>query len=817
MSRFCWRLALCWLGVFPFLPSGEAPPGFAAAPPSRDKGKVAKEDTPLPKGALARYGSLAWRHSSWVHGLSFSRNGRFLASASADGTACVWSPATGKVVSRFTGHRGPVQCVAFFPDGMTVATGGDDSSLHFWRATTGKQLHGIPNVDRLHSLAVSPNGKFIAAGGMLGVWLFDTRTGERIYVVRWPTRARSYRIKSLMFSPNGKVLAAWGTDSTVRLYEARTGEPHAGPFYSPAPLTFSRAGTSLFTGGKGGINEYDVATGTRLRRFGKHGSSHFFLTSPDGKVLACEDGSCGVRFWDLRTGAELRNLGRQPTSFLCGTFFPDSKRLAVGGQDGVIRLWDVGTAKPVDASSDPVGVRALGFSRDGRHIGIGGRGDNIPVWDWQKGSLHRRLSHPASTVNALAYTPDGQSLVCLRAAGAVDVFDAKTGTRRPILAGSRAGLECLALAADGRTAALGGWDRWVRVWDLQRKKEVCHFDAGARYVPALAFFPDSGKLAVGGYDGSIGIWSIAQKKRLQRWTTDKWPISAVLVSPDGKTLVSACRHEAFIRAWSVPTAKEWFHLPAKEVGTFTLAYSADGKYLAAGVGNTIRVWDMLTRTLVHEFTGHRSTVSVLAFAPTLLALASGGSDSTTLVWDLTGMKLARRGPRAAGRKLAASWKDLSNEGEAHGYRAMWELVAAGDKAADFLRGKLKPATMPSPARLARLVRDLDSDDFSTRERAAEELTDYPSDSLKEIGTALSKAKSAEAKQRARRILSQLRRGIPPPERLAALRAIQALERIGTAAAERVLATLATGAAAAVQTQDAKAAFARLRHRKGLLK
>lgn len=114
--------------------------------------------------------------SGYLNALAFSPDGKVLASASCDGMARLWEVASGKTLHVLEGHRGFVNAVAFFPDGKTVVTGGEDGTIRCWQAATGKQLseiqaHGLGTRGEgdqrkdVFALAFSPDGKKVASGG----------------------------------------------------------------------------------------------------------------------------------------------------------------------------------------------------------------------------------------------------------------------------------------------------------------------------------------------------------------------------------------------------------------------------------------------------------------------------------------------------------------------------------------------------------------------------------------------------------------------------------------------------------------------------
>jgi len=253
-------------------------------------------------------------------------------------------------------------------------------------------------------------------------------------------------------------------------------------------------------------------------------------------------------------------------------------------------------------------------------------------------------------------------------------------------------------------------------------------------------------------------------------------------------------------AFTLPVVgKEWADEP--EASTV----SADGRWLAGArrPDGTISVWDLATGAEVAKRSGYGTPVECLAFRPDGKALASGHDDGTALVWDLSG--LAPIKPAATNRE--AAWTDLAADAE-RAYRAVLAL-AADPGCAAFLRGRVKPTAAAPADEVARLVGELDSADFATRERATAALAKLGDGAAAGLRAALAGDLSAEQRRRVESVLGKWGPAVSDPERLRALRCVEALERSGTAEARALLAGLAGGAAGARLTREAADALSRL--------
>jgi HEAT repeat protein len=186
-----------------------------------------------------------------------------------------------------------------------------------------------------------------------------------------------------------------------------------------------------------------------------------------------------------------------------------------------------------------------------------------------------------------------------------------------------------------------------------------------------------------------------------------------------------------------------------------------------------------------------------------------------LTWDV--LNLNGEPPAAANlspTELETLWADLGSADAARGYRAVRALVAAPDKTLPLLRRQLGPATAPDPKQLARLIADLDDDQFEVREKATRALEELGSLARPALRQALETKPSAEVRRRLDALLESLQQfRLTPPEEWRGGRAIDVLERIGTTEARELLDRLVRGGSdTSLLTLDARGALERLRQR-----
>jgi hypothetical protein len=198
------------------------------------------------------------------------------------------------------------------------------------------------------------------------------------------------------------------------------------------------------------------------------------------------------------------------------------------------------------------------------------------------------------------------------------------------------------------------------------------------------------------------------------------------------------------------------------------------------------------------------TVSTLAFAPDGRSLASGGSDSTILLWNLTYSPEQGKKEPANEKALEALWADLAGDAT-KADQALWAFVRAGGPGLTFLQARLRPAKAADPKQVAALLEDLNSEVFAKREEAARALEQLGATAEKSLRDALAAKLSLELRRRILHLLEKRDAAI-----LHGLRAIEAVEHFGTAEAREMLATLSHDSPNPRVAEAARAAVQRLK-------
>jgi WD domain, G-beta repeat len=527
-----------------------------------------------------------------------------------------------------------------------------------------------------------------------------------------------------------------------------------------------------------------------------------------------------VRLWDVATGGEVGLLRGHRGAVLSLAFAADGRRLVTGGADGNVRLWDADSGRGLLRYPCHRGaVSGLAFDADGRRI-VSGGGQTLRYWDSATGRPLRCVGPLPGSVLALAQTADGRTLVTAEGRE-VSVRDAATGEPLRRMQNDGARVTCLALSPDGETAAGATLDdEAVRVWEVasgKLRRKVSRRGGGG--VWSLAFGPDGQTLAAGDQAPTIRLWDVGSGGRVREvggvgQLTLGWRVA---FSPRGDLLASG--DGGVIRLWELTSGGLAQQFVVHKQRVEALAFSPDGRSLATagrerahGGPSPVRVWDVCRGMKITEFAGHPQTVQALAFAPDGRRLASGGLDRAILVWDLDGLERAR--PKRAAVRLAAGepaslWKDLGGSDAVRAYAAIDRLAGAPEQSVPLLRAGLTADARAADLTVARLLEDLDANEFAVRERAMQELEKFGPSILPDLREVLDSRPTLEVRRRLEDLLTRLHQAPVERRDWREARALAALEEMGGAEARKLLESLAKDDTLPSRARRAKAALKRL--------
>ncbi|WP_239469801.1 WD40 repeat domain-containing protein [Archangium violaceum] len=334
---------------------------------------------------------------------------RLLVQAGWDGRIQLFDARSGELLERLDAHRSFAMTVALSPDGLTFASGGRDGSLHVWsRPRTPAEVILRGHQVWVEALAFSED-QALVSGGEDGLRLWSLPEGNAL-----EPRSLGTGISSLAVSPDRKLIAAGGLDGTVRVLEAGSGRQLlalSGVTGSVRALAIAPDGKSLAAGGDRDILLWSLPSGSVLGQLTGHTGKIWSLAfEPAGNRLASGGADNTVRLWDLNRRQQILQLD---TGGLVRAvaFTPSDNRLVTAGINQPIRIWDAMDGRLVKALDEgAVGALSIGMSQDGRFMASGGMDLLVKVWSLPSGELMGRSAGHQGMPTAVSFSPGMSAL-----------------------------------------------------------------------------------------------------------------------------------------------------------------------------------------------------------------------------------------------------------------------------------------------------------------------------------------------------------------------------------------------------------------------
>jgi WD40 repeat protein/tRNA A-37 threonylcarbamoyl transferase component Bud32 len=503
-------------------------------------------------------------HKGPVRAVAFSPDGRLALTGSNDHTAQLWDVPGGQPHGEPLRHEGAVRGVAFSRDGKLLLTGSNDYTARLWDAATGKPLAVFRHTHPVPGVAFRPDGQVLATGSedrTAREW--DVHTGQPV----GPPLRHDDEVARVAYSPDGRILLTGTWSLEARLWEAGTGRPAAAPLRSHAGLTtsaFSRDGRTTLTAGDDHTARLwrvpDPLLPVPFPRL--PGPVLVGAFSPDGgAVLAAGRDRAWV--WKAATGEVLAGPLVHPAVVLAGAFSPDGRTVLTGGADGSAWLWDAASGRRLAGPfRHPDAVWAVAFRPDGKAFAIGsghsvktdghmkGNGE-ARVWDLASGEVLRTVPCHARDTLAVAFTPDGRTLVTASKDATARFWDADTGREAGETIRHRGWVNAVALSPDGRAVLTASDDTTARLWAVPDARPLTTPLRHPRPVKAVAVSADGRLLMTGSEDGTAQLWDARLGQPAGEPFRPLVPLTVAAFSPAGRVLLTGDR-DGGLRLWRVP-------------------------------------------------------------------------------------------------------------------------------------------------------------------------------------------------------------------------------------------------------------------------
>jgi WD40 repeat protein/serine/threonine protein kinase len=508
----------------------------------------------------------------------------------------LWDLADGRCLRELAGHESGVTALCFSPDGRYAATGCHGGTIRVWDLGDGRCVQVLTGGTTPHALSFDADGRFLISGGSgdIRLWELDRGRCLRTFVGHRGDTA------VVRLDADGRFACSTGQDRTVRRWQlpgryrgtprlsrprrhielsrlggrvdaliAEAGQAMAGGGF-PAALGLLRQARSIegyeraprllsawwALGRRAARTGLRSAWSSRLLT-GHAGSVEAVDLSGDGQVglSGCSDGT--VRLWDLEAGTCLRVLEGHEHMVESVRLSDDRRRALSSSRDGTVRLWDLDTGGCLRILDRRPGLifrsSPVRFSPDGGQAVVGGQDGRIRYWDLETGAPVREHRGGAWGIDDLCLGDDGH-LVAVAKGGGVEVWG---------------------LADDHSVTRLRGEGKGL----------------GAARMCTVSLSAD-GRFALSGDDDGLHLWNVATGRIAGTWEQPPPGGPHVIrMTADGHFAVSAS-HRSPIMVWDVHGGRCVRVLDGHEQGVSCLALTPDGRFLLAGSGNGVRLWEL---------------------------------------------------------------------------------------------------------------------------------------------------------------------------------------------------------------------------------
>jgi WD40 repeat protein len=579
-----------------------------------------------------------WALAKQVESVSFDTSGKWVLTVEQAGRAQVFEATSGQPMGPPFGQPTQLRQGTFDPDGRLVATASEDGTVCIWRVDNGTNLLTLKHPDKAVCASFSPDGNRIVTGcddGVARIW--NSHTGALELELKGHTDCLLFAA----FSGDGRRIVTTSRDHTARIWDAKTGRMIGAPLWHATWVeyaAFSPDGKLLVTAcADRTARVWDLNTMQEIPPALYHEdivrSAEF---SPDGRLIltACLDGT--VRLWQAKNHQPL-NLNpilRLPDRVTDATFGPDGHRILASCTDGSVWMWDL--------AGSAVAPKAMHnrFSQDDSRYLVKAN-DTLEVFDTSSGSPISRLSGSLANSSAVRLNQNGRFVVASllrnepKPRAVVEIWDVQTGKREgPPLALTNSPDQLL-LSNDGHTlVAFSG--KLASTWNVRDSAPLARM-AHNENITSVALNP-AGTVVASWSGGAVKVWKSSTGQELFPPLSHPFPVTHVEFSPDSSRLVTCGADTGFTKCyaqvWDAATGRAVCPPLYHRDGVLWAAFSPDGTRVVTGGEDFVaRVWDASTGRPITPPLRHSSVVLQAAFSRDGKWVVTASPDRTVRIWS----------------------------------------------------------------------------------------------------------------------------------------------------------------------------------------
>ncbi len=538
-----------------------------------------------------------------------------------------------------TGHSNFINAIGYNPDGSLIATGSLDKTIKIWDVSRNMEIRTLGGNDgRISMVQFHPTKNLLlskADDNQIKIW--NLENGEEIF----KQTVYSYD-RDATFCEGGDYVGYMGDDYNYHLYDY-TAQKEISSF--PMGLVMKAGvtpggGKVIVFDVKRTLHIFDSKTGSELASFPSVKEKvpmTNLVVSPDSKYLAIGFNDNIIRVYDLQSNSEYAVIKSHSNVLIDLVFTSDSKTLISLSHDRTIKGFNLKTKKEsFSTATDIMGAQCLGIHPK-ENVFIAGSDYKIKIYKSTNGKELNTIEAHAKQVVNMAYDQRGKYLATTHTDINIKIWDLEQNKLDKVLQG----FFPVAFSNDGRHLVSSGNNLKLWIWDMVTGEKIKEIDTENELVQSICFSHNGKYVAAVGYLGVIKLFDIKSGKLIKKFTGHVGGVLSITFSPDDK-LMATGGHDQSIRIWDVEAGTETQKLMDHQIAIGEVSFSPDGKWLASGGWDSkIRLWNTSTWTLANTLEGHKNKVNSVCFNAdgTLLASAAGNStvaeaDNSIKIWDV---------------------------------------------------------------------------------------------------------------------------------------------------------------------------------------
>jgi len=568
-------------------------------------------------------------HTDTITNISFSPDGKFIASSSKDKTVKLWNRDGSEKKSALQGkYRNEFTSVAFSPDSQIVAAGNKDNKIYLWRLNgtliTTLTGHG----DWVTNIRFSPDGKTIVSASRdntVRLWKIDGTQMKKL-------EGHNSTVNIVRFSPDGQTIASASEDGTIKLWSSDSKKPQTIDSPGVLDIAFDRDSKTLSVASRDDTLKIWKIDGVLLTTSNISVSRGFACFSPDGKLLIVFDEWNQVNILKIEGSKieQLKDLSLSPP--ITGNLSPDAKTIALANKDNVVKLVSL-DSETLDIHEERMNTSNLvGFSPDNFPVSLD---ENLLKFWNSDGTVKKFLELSDRTDNA-SFSPDGKLIALM----GTQITTKLWNSTEKLLNTFELNSSFPEVSPDGKLMVTVDRNNTAKLWRTDGTL-IGNLPGHKARITKVIFSPDSRLVATVSQDNIAKLWNQDGKLigTLQGHTKK---ISEVIFSPDSQ-LIATVSLDDTVKLWNrdgllIQTIEKSIGRVNRSTSSdeIQVRFSPDSQMLFVPSNyNDVQLWDRNGK-VIQPLKGHDGPVYSAIFSPNSQIIATMSSDSKVKLWRRNG-------------------------------------------------------------------------------------------------------------------------------------------------------------------------------------